>query len=125
MTARVLMTIGALTALAGVALGAFGAHAMRSRLSAEMLTVWETAVQYHLVHALGLVLIGLAALHIPGAAIRWAGWLMLAGAVLFSGSLYLLAGTGTRWLGAVTPVGGVLLLAAWAVAAFAFWRGLG
>jgi uncharacterized membrane protein YgdD (TMEM256/DUF423 family) len=105
-----------LLAAAAVASGAFGAHALKSRLSAEMLALWDTAVQYHFWHALGVLTIALAAT--TGIAVPWlraAGWLLVAGTVLFSGSLYALALGAPRVLGAVTPVGGVLLLAGWLV----------
>ena len=118
--AKLFVSLGALAAALGVALGAFGAHALKARLSADMLAVWQTAVQYHLWHALGLVAIGLLAQHLPASVpVRVAGWLMVAGIVLFSGSLYVLAATGTRWLGAVTPLGGACLIVAWLVVAFA------
>jgi len=117
---KLFVSLGALAAALGVALGAFGAHALKARLSADMLAVWQTAVQYHLWHALGLVAIGLLAQHLPASVpVRVAGWLMVAGIVLFSGSLYVLAATGTRWLGAVTPLGGACLIVAWLVVAFA------
>ena len=118
--AKLFVSLGALAAALGVALGAFGAHALKARLSADMLAVWQTAVQYHLWHALGLVAVGLLAQHLPASVpVRVAGWLMVAGIVLFSGSLYVLAATGTRWLGAVTPLGGACLIVAWLVVAFA------
>ena len=96
-----------------VALGAFGAHGLRSRVGPEMIEVWKTAVLYHMVHGLGLLLVGLAG----AARIAWArvvAGLFLAGIALFSGSLYLLVLTGERWLGAVTPLGGVAFLGGWA-----------
>lgn len=118
--AKLFVTLGALAAALGVALGAFGAHALKARLSADMLAVWQTAVQYHLWHALGLVAIGLLAQHLPASVpVRVAGWLMLAGIVLFSGSLYALALTGTRSLGAIAPFGGACLILAWLVVVFA------
>ena len=118
--AKLFVILGALAAALGVALGAFGAHALKARLSAEMLAVWQTGVQYHLWHALGLVATGLLAQHLPASIpVRLAGWLMLAGIVLFSGSLYVLALSGTRWLGAVTPFGGACFILAWLVLAFA------
>ena len=99
-----------------VALGAFGAHALKGRLSAEMLAVWHTGVEYHFFHALGLLAVGLLATQLPESALlKWSGWLMLAGIAAFSGSLYALALTGERWLGAITPFGGVAFLAAWAL----------
>ncbi len=118
--AKLFVLLGALVAALGVALGAFGAHALKARLSAEMLAVWQTAVQYHLWHALGLIAIGLLAQHLPASVpVRLAGWLMLAGIVLFSGSLYVLAASGPRWLGAVTPFGGACFIFAWLALALA------
>src|SRR5882762_10724126 len=114
--AKLFLAAGGLAALAAVALGAFGAHALKSCLSAEMLSVWHTGVEYHIYHALGLLAVGLLAQQLPGSALlKWSGWAMLAGIVLFSGSLYALALSGERWLGAITPVGGVAFLVAWAL----------
>lgn len=121
--ARVFLAAGGLAALAAVALGAFGAHALKGRLSPEMLAVWHTAVEYHVFHALGLLAVGLVAAQLPESALlKWSGWLMLAGIMLFSGSLYALALTGVRWLGVVTPAGGTAFLAAWALLAIAILR---
>ncbi|CAG0981984.1 hypothetical protein BURK1_01795 [Burkholderiales bacterium] len=123
MTARLALALGALLALAAVALGAFGAHALRSRLSPDMAAVWQTAVQYHGWHALALVAAGLLLMHRPGAsAVGAAAWLFVAGVALFPGSLYLLALTGARGLGAVTPFGGAAFLAGWAAFAWGAWR---
>jgi len=110
------VVLGSCNMLLAVALGAFGAHGLKSRVSAEMLAVWQTAVLYHLVHALGLLLVGLLALHLP---VRAAGWTLLVGIVLFSGSLYLMVLTGIRPLGMVTPLGGVAYLAGWLLLALA------
>lgn len=116
MTAKALLLLGAANSGLCVLLGAFGAHALKARLNADMLTIWETGVQYHFFHALGLLLLGVLALHWPGSALlRVSGWLLLAGIVLFSGSLYLLAVTGVRWLGAITPLGGTAFIAAWVI----------
>lgn len=112
--------LGALSAAVAVAAGAFGAHALRGRLSPDLLAVFETAVRYHLVHALALLAVGLAAERIGARATRLAGGLFAAGTVLFGGSLYALALTGVRGLGAITPLGGVCWLVAWLV----FARGL-
>jgi len=121
--AKIFLTAGGLAALVAVALGAFGAHALKGRLSPELLTVWHTAVEYHLFHALGLLAIGLVAAQLAESTpLKWSGWLMLAGIVLFSGSLYALALTGVRWLGAVTPAGGTAFLAAWALFVIAILR---
>jgi uncharacterized membrane protein YgdD (TMEM256/DUF423 family) len=113
---RMFVVLGSFNMLLAVGLGAFGAHGLKSRVSAEMLAVWQTAVLYHLVHALGLLLVGLLALHLP---VRAAGWTLLAGIVLFSGSLYLMVLTGIRPLGMVTPLGGVAFLAGWLLLALA------
>jgi uncharacterized membrane protein YgdD (TMEM256/DUF423 family) len=98
-------------------LGAIGAHALKDRLSPKMMSVYHTGSQYHLYHALGLMLVGVVALQLPESSLtQWSGWLMLTGMALFSGSLYLLAitgNTGKGWLGAVTPVGGLSLISAW------------
>jgi len=113
-SAKLFLAAGGLAALAAVALGAFGAHALKARVSAEMLAVWHTGVEYHAYHALGLLAVGLVAAQLPESMLlKWSGWLMLAGIVLFSGSLYALALSGERWLGAITPVGGTAFLAAW------------
>lgn len=120
---KFLVFSGCLAALIGVGLGAFGAHALKGRLDPEMLAIWQTAVLYHLVHALGMVLAGILAHLFPDAAgVRWGGWLLLAGIVLFSGSLYLLAGYGQRWLGAITPFGGISFLVGWGMLAFSALR---
>lgn len=115
--------VGGLNAMLTVALGAFGAHGLKQQLSPEMLSVCQTGIQYHMWHALGLVLIGLIAAHYTDSALLgWAGWLMLAGIVIFSGSLYVLSVTGVRWLGAVTPFGGLAFIIAWALLVIALWR---
>lgn len=122
-TAKLFIALGAAAAALGVALGAFGAHALKAKLGPDMLAIYQTAVQYHLWHALGLVAIGIVALHLPTSIpLKAAGWLMLAGIVLFSGSLYVLATTGTKWLGAITPFGGAAFIAAWVVFAWAVVR---
>ena len=122
--AKLFLILGAAAGSLGVAFGAFGAHALRERLAPEMLAIYQTAVQYHFWHALGLVAIGLAAAHLPESMpLKWAGALMLAGIFLFSGSLYALALTGVRALGAITPIGGVAFIAAWIAFAWAVWKG--
>ena len=119
-TAKLFLAAGCIAALLAVAFGAFGAHALKTRIAPELMPVYKTGVEYHFYHALGLMLVGLAAFHLPeSACLRGAGWAMLAGIVLFSGSLYLLALTGITWLGAVTPCGGAAFIAAWALFAAA------
>jgi uncharacterized membrane protein YgdD (TMEM256/DUF423 family) len=114
--AKLFLAVGGVSALLAVALGAFGAHALKGRLPPEMLAVWHTGVEYHLAHALGLLAVGLVVTQLPDSTLlKWSGWLMLAGIVLFSGSLYALALSGERWLGAITPTGGFAFLAAWAL----------
>lgn len=110
---RLFFGIGALSALISVAAGAFGAHALRARLTPEYLAVFETAARYQMYHALGLLAAAWAITRWPGALPIGAGWLFVAGMVLFSGSLYALALTGAGWLGAITPLGGVAFLAGW------------
>jgi uncharacterized membrane protein YgdD (TMEM256/DUF423 family) len=110
---RLFFGLGALSALVSVAAGAFGAHALRMRLPPEYLAVFETAARYQMYHALGLMAVAGAITRWPGALPVWAGWLFVAGTVLFSGSLYILALTETRWWGAVTPLGGAAFLVGW------------
>ena len=111
---------GAALAAVGVGLGAFGAHGLRSRVSPEMVAVWETGVRYHLVHALGLLAVAWAVERWPAAGVG--GWLFVAGTAVFSGSLSRLVLTGQRWLGAVTPLGGIAFIAGWLVVAWAALR---
>jgi uncharacterized membrane protein YgdD (TMEM256/DUF423 family) len=97
-----------------VVLGAFGAHALESRLSADLLSTYEVGVRYHFYHALALLGVVAVISRWPEAsAAVWAGWLFVAGIVIFSGSLYILAFTGIRWMGAITPIGGVAFIAGW------------
>lgn len=119
---RRFFALGAVLAMIGVAAGAFGAHALKSRLTPDMLAVFEVGVRYQLVHALALLAVAWAITRWPGRAALYAGALFIAGIVLFSGSLYLLALTGERALGAITPFGGVAFLAGWACLAWAAWR---
>ena len=106
----------------GVILGAFGAHGLRARLSPEMLVVFETGVRYHLIHALGLLAVAWAASRWPGSYVSIAGYLFVAGIFIFSGSLYVLAVTGIRWLGAITPIGGFWLIVGWGLLAIGVLR---
>ena len=121
---RVFFGIGSASALIAVALGAFGAHGLRARIVPDMLTAFEIGVRYQMYHALALLAVGAIAGRLPAGAVSAAGWLFVAGTVIFSGSLYTLALTGHRWLGAVTPLGGLAFLAGWAVLAWAAWSRL-
>ncbi len=119
---RAVLALGALSAFVAVAAGAFGAHALRARLPLDLLATFEVGVRYQMYHALGLVAVSWAASRCPGAATHLAGWLFVAGTVLFSGSLYALALSGVRALGAVTPFGGVAFLGGWLLLAWAALR---
>jgi uncharacterized membrane protein YgdD (TMEM256/DUF423 family) len=110
---RVFFACGAVSALIAVAAGAFGAHALKTRITPEMLAVFEVGVRYQMYHALGLIACAWAVTKWPGTLASTAGWLFIAGTIVFSGSLYLLAFTGVRALGAITPLGGLALLAGW------------
>jgi len=116
---RTFFGLGALLAASGVAAGAFGSHALRTRLPPDLLAVFETGARYQMYHALGLLAAAWAAARWPGGAVAWGGWLLAAGTVVFSGSLYALALTGVRTLGAVTPFGGAAALAGWLALAWA------
>jgi uncharacterized membrane protein YgdD (TMEM256/DUF423 family) len=116
---RLFATLGALSAFLAVGAGAFGAHALRARLPADLLAVFETGARYQMYHALGLFAVAWAVTRWPGPWPVRAGWLFLAGTLLFSGSLYGLALSGVRWLGAVTPLGGLCFLAGWLCLALA------
>lgn len=119
-TAKLFLVLGCIAALLAVAVGAFGAHGLKARIPPELMPVYKTGVEYHFYHALGMILVGLAAFHLPQSTyLRGAGCAMLAGIVLFSGSLYLLSLTGLGWLGAITPVGGAAFIAGWALFAAA------
>ncbi len=118
---RLLFALGAASAFMSVGAGAFGAHALRARLSPELLAAFETGARYQMYHALGLFAAAWAVTRWPG---RWAvraGWLFVAGTVLFSGSLYAVALSGVRWVGAVTPFGGLAFLAGWVCLVVAAW----
>ena len=112
--ATLFLALGCINAMLVVLIGAFGAHALKARLTVENMAVFQTGVQYHFYHAVGLILLGLIALQIPITPyLRWSGWLMLVGIVLFSGSLYALSITNIHWLGMITPFGGLAFIIAW------------
>ena len=119
---RTFAFIGALMAMSGVMLGAFGAHALKGRLSPEDLVTFETGVRYQMYHALALFAVAWAATRWPSGATTSAGWLFVVGIVVFSGSLYLLVLTGHRWLGAVTPLGGLAMILGWGLLAWSVLR---
>ena len=108
---KLFFILASLFSFFGVALGAFAAHMLKQKLSPDMFNIFEVGVRYHMYHALGLFVVAWAASHISNAQV--AGWLFVAGIFLFSGSLYLLSITGIKWLGAVTPFGGLCFLAGW------------
>ncbi len=120
---KIFVLLGSLNMLLGVALGAFGAHGLKSRVAPDMLVVWQTGVQYHLAHALGLLLIGILCQMMPDPAlVRNAGWAILVGIILFSGSLYVMVLSGVRVLGIITPFGGVAFLIGWLLLIIAAWK---
>ncbi|MDA0278932.1 MAG: uncharacterized membrane protein YgdD (TMEM256/DUF423 family) [Pseudohongiellaceae bacterium] len=113
---KLIIILAGVNGFLAVAIGAFAAHMLRDRLSPELLNTFQTGVQYHMYHALALFGIGLMMLNFPASnLLRISAYLMMAGIVLFSGSLYLLSISGLRWLGAITPLGGLCLLTAWAL----------
>jgi uncharacterized membrane protein YgdD (TMEM256/DUF423 family) len=122
-TAKLFLILGGINAALVVMLGAFGAHGLKAKISTEMLAVYQTGVHYHLFHALGLLAVGLVATQIADTVwLKWSGWLMLVGIILFSGSLYVLSVSGLRWLGMVTPFGGVAFITAWIVFVIAIMK---
>jgi uncharacterized membrane protein YgdD (TMEM256/DUF423 family) len=116
---RLFFMLGAASGFVAVAAGAFGAHALRARLAPDLLAVFETTARYQMYHALALLAVAWVAARWPGPLPQWAGWLFVGGMVLFSGSLYALALSGVRWLGAITPLGGAAFLAGWICLALA------
>ncbi|MEB0138965.1 MULTISPECIES: DUF423 domain-containing protein [unclassified Undibacterium] len=116
-----LIMAAAINLFLAVAAGAFGAHGLKTVLSLEMLAIWQTAVHYQMIHALGLLAIAMLGQHADARWLARAAIAFLLGMVIFSGSLYLLALSGLRWLGAITPLGGLAFLAGWAMLAWAAW----
>lgn len=119
---RTFWILGCLLGLAAVAAGAFGAHALRARLDADMLAIFETGVRYQMYHSLAILAASWAVAQWANGLALAAGWLFFAGIVIFSGSLYILSLTGIRWLGAITPIGGVAFLVGWVCLGLAAWR---
>jgi uncharacterized membrane protein YgdD (TMEM256/DUF423 family) len=121
---RTFFLIASLLGSLSVALGAFGAHALRDRIEASLLANYQTGVSYMFYHTLALFIVVLALTRWPGSSQPiWAGWLFLVGIFFFSGSLFLMAFTGMRWLGAITPIGGVAFIAGWLLLAWTAWQG--
>ncbi|MFD6206565.1 MULTISPECIES: DUF423 domain-containing protein [unclassified Peribacillus] len=119
---KLFIILGALNAFIAVALGAFGAHGLEGKIPDKYLETWQTAVQYQMFHAVGLLAIGLLAGKISSPLINWSGWLMLIGIILFSGSLFVLSVTQIKVLGAITPLGGVSFLVAWVLMIIAAYK---
>lgn len=120
---RTFIIAGSLFAGLGVLMGAFGAHGLKNHLSADLLDIYLTAVDYHIYHALGLILIGMLSSRLQTKPLlAWSGYCLAAGILLFSGSLYLLSVSGQRWLGAVTPFGGTAFILGWVLLALSVWR---
>ena len=120
---KTFLVLGAVLAFLGVALGAFGAHGLRGRVSPEDLEIFETGVRYQMYHALALLAVAGIGTRYPGGAVTAAGWLFVGGIAVFSGSLYVLVFSGVRWLGAITPLGGLALLGGWLALVWAVVRG--
>jgi uncharacterized membrane protein YgdD (TMEM256/DUF423 family) len=120
---RVFFLLGSLSGLIAVAAGAFGAHTLRDRIPADLLATFETGVRYQMYHALALLAVAWAVTRWANSLTTLAGWLFVAGTLIFSGSLYALSLTGARWLGAITPLGGVAFIGGWLCLALVAWRG--
>lgn len=119
---RFFFVSGSVAALVGVALGAFGAHSLRTKLSPEMLSIFEVGVRYQMYHAFGLIAVAWATARWPETNLNAAGWAFIVGIVIFSGSLYLLSTTDVRWLGAITPIGGLAFIIGWAILVWSIGR---
>ena len=119
---RFFFTAGAIMAFLAVALGAFGAHALKNRLTPDMLDIFEVGVRYHMYHALGLFAVAWATSRWPESNVTAAGWAFMVGIIIFSGSLYILSMTGMRWFGVVTPLGGLAFLIGWAILVWSVGR---
>jgi len=116
------LMVGATLAGVAVLLGAFGAHGLKSKVSPEDLAIFETGVRYQIYHALGLLIIGGIGFHVSQDVIQLPAYLLLAGIFIFSGSLYILVLTNTRWLGAITPIGGISFVAGWFLLAYNLYK---
>lgn len=124
--AKTFLVIAAMGGLFAVAIGAFGAHGLKGRLTEDLLAIYQTGVQYHFYHTFALLVVGLLLLQFPQVGLlNWSGWLFVVGIVVFSGSLYVLSLTGVRWLGAITPLGGLAFIAGWLTMAIAVYQNVG
>lgn len=122
---KIFLILGGLNAFLAVAIGAFGAHGLKNKLTADMLAIYQTGVHYHMFHALGLILIAIVYDKFGGTTlISWSGWLIFIGIIFFSGSLYTLSITGIKGLGAVAPIGGLAFLAGWLLLVFSAFKSL-
>ena len=119
---RIFIIVGALSAFVGVAAGALGAHALKSRMSAEMLSIFEVGVRYQMYHAFALIATAWVQAKWPSSIVIAGGWFFIIGTILFSGSLYLLSMSGIKWFGAITPLGGLSFLAGWLCLAWGAWK---
>jgi len=124
-SSRLILLFGSILAGIAVAAGAFGAHMLKGVLDAPMLAVYDTATRYQMSHAIGMVLVGLAVRFYGDAKLATAGWMFAAGIVLFCGSLYGIALLGMKWLGPVTPLGGLAFITGWGMLAWRIWAGTG
>ncbi len=122
---RIFLMTGAVFGALAVAAGAFGAHGLKSRVAPDLLAAFETGARYQMYHALALLAVGLVLVRMPHQGVTVAGWLFILGMVVFSGSLYLLVLTGMRWLGAITPLGGVALISGWLALAWGVFKSRG
>lgn len=119
---KLFLLAGSVAMALAVALGAFGAHGLKNMLTDEMMDIFETGVKYHFYHAIGLLVIGLVAQHMSESLLlQWSGWMMIVGILIFSGSLYILSIAGIRWMGAITPIGGLCFIISWILLAWASW----
>ena len=120
---KLFLILGSINAATAVSMGAFGAHSLKTKISEDMLSVFQTAVQYHFFHSLGLMIIGVLIISIkPEKYLGVAGWMMFIGIILFSGSLYVLSTTTTRWIGIITPFGGLAFIISWLLIAISVWK---
>ncbi|WP_339337918.1 DUF423 domain-containing protein [uncultured Oceanicoccus sp.] len=124
--AKTLLIIAAISGLLAVMIGAFGAHGLKGRITTDLMAIFQTGVQYHFYHALALLLVGILMLQFPQLTLlKFSGWLLVAGMVIFSGSLYVMALTGIKWLGAITPIGGMAFIGGWLTMAIAIYNHIG